>query len=330
MKLRIAIAVVGLGAVARAAVPLPEGLEVKPRKQEGPAAILLTTQKITAKPGDRLEKLLTEHGVYADGEALGLVYTLNPDVKSQKLAAHQKLILPVAQQGGESCAPACLVAVTRDRDRKKSLHETSDALAELQAKLGSQESHSDPVKAPPGLGKSAASISSSVRAIDLAVRERARPLDPELVRQTSDDAALVRGWLDKVARGEVKPSAAQVSSLDAYAVELAARAAQLDEKMSVDASDRWADVELTVRLLGAQSSALRIYYATEIQFFFKDEARYSAFSQLTAPFVRTLPEGNYRVWAGDPDQPSADRARTDVLKVQLSRRTPPLVELRVK
>jgi hypothetical protein len=308
-------------------------VDVRDRGAGAGGRVELGTARVKVRAGDQLEKLLADRGVYADGEAFGLVFSLNPGVSGRKLTPGAELVLPVAQQHSGKACHDCSVLVTRDRDRKDALHAHAEALSGLAPKvaaLAPARFADEAVRKR--VSESVASIARSVRTIDNAARERALALDPEMIRQTAADAALTRRWLERVMSDNTRVTAAAAAPLTSFAGDLTVRTGSLDEKMGREAPERWPEIEVTVRIRGgAHEPPLRVFYATELQYFIGDETIFSQFDDLTSP-RRALPEGNYRLWAGPPGHPRTSEALTDVVRLELMQRhgNPRTIELQAK
>ena len=58
--------------------------------------IQIIAKKITLRDDDNLQKILENNGIYPDGESIGVVYYLNPDIDVELMKAGNVIAVPSA------------------------------------------------------------------------------------------------------------------------------------------------------------------------------------------------------------------------------------------
>ena len=271
--------------------------------------VTLTLHDTIVEPGDRIENLLTQRGIYADAEGFGAVYQLNPDVYPELLETGTELTLPVVQ-GGESLQSAFdegyLVALTlhvglkqRILDQVEQLSSQAPDLLGLDAQRFEEETERSTM------------LSAADRSIDLLkaigtiIKERSRPLDPDMLAQISSEAEVLHSMLSELLSDD-----RMVTPADGAIVEAISKNMEVRSRHFVGARGpggppaRYPRGTVTVKALSdsVEVHQLRVYYVPLALLGMSNYVM--AFPTLTSPTQHTLPEADYYFWLGRPGDPT--------------------------
>jgi hypothetical protein len=302
-----------------------------PLEKEG---LELTTQIVVVKPNDRLENLLRTNGIYADAEAFGAVYALNPSLDPTALHPGLELFLPYVRGEKhlqEALNDRYLVALTLDVGLKRRLLAQAEDLRGLADDFAALEPHRFRHR------DVHAELLMVVRrsldfmgALSIIIRERSRPFSSEMLWQTSSEAQLLASILsDILTTGRV------VTRHDEETIGLIAENMQLRStnlkgiRGPGEPPQRFPQVSVSVKTLKTQDRGevhgLRVYYAPRA--LYGRDGSQQPFLTVSSPTTKWLPIANYRLWVGKPGDP---KPLSEVLDIEV--RKPPkgdsmLVEL---
>ncbi len=268
-------------------------------------ALRLGTERARLTEEDDLAAVLSAHGIAPDGEALGLVYELNPGLGAEDLVPGARLRVPVVE--GPSAVVAAvkggaLVRVTRDAEVK---HGFLEAVEEFHLAL-------DPRLSGPAPDPELARVASTVDLVAGMVTERSRPLDPEMLAQMRDEVRL----LARLA-GPLPASGGDEELRSAEAAVLAAmelRRAALDETRGrlPGPPETWTLRVHTVEASLEDVDGFRIWYTPPALYPYRDSFRPGSINSLVSPAEVSLPVADYVVWATRPQPDAPELGRADV------------------
>jgi hypothetical protein len=283
----------------------------------------LMTRKVTVDENENIQQMLTSNGILADGESIGILYLLNPGIDPRSITHGTEIILPVIKlKNKEASGPRdnCLVALTLDRKAKQDLLNTIKRLDVAAAGITglSSKSFSSP-EAKDTFAVLTKSISENLGTFKILLRERTRPLCLETIQQMNDEAEQMISILDKIAHEtEYKVAANEIRSVGLIAKNMSVRMKSLDEsKGSGGIPSRWPEVRVSIRVVntvdGNEVKNLRVYYVA--QGLWNNRNKYErSFDKLSSPSERDLPEADYFIWAGKPQDsaPLSDRKSVEI------------------
>ena len=256
--------------------------------------------------GERIEALLRANGIFPDTDAYGLVYDLNPGVTSfDQVAAGTSLSLPkvVATNGGALPAGS-LFSLAVEASLKREL--AAKITAANQAAAAAPAASADRFKSAADRTETLAlinSIKTSLGVIHNVIRGKVRPLSGELLSQVSEEAEIFRVALANLTQPGLELTACDRENLTLIDKDLLVKRRTLtDVRDPAGAPARWLEARVVVRTLrsgdGAAVPNLRIYYVAEA--LYGKRGLEKSFDQVSSPSERTIPEANYRIWAGRP------------------------------
>ncbi|MEA3211256.1 MAG: hypothetical protein QOE70_4313 [Chthoniobacter sp.] len=285
--LLLALLVISRAVAASAASPLA-GRENDLRWAQPPRAIAagvrLETAGIEASAGATIEELLKANGIQPGNDAFALVYELNPDLETLRpLPRNVRLVLPRVEGGTRES----LVTIALDRRLKAELEREIAALPDLKSINGPADAD-------------LREIYDFLKYLRTIVANGILPVSRETLEQIKAEAALLRRILEKPA-----DLANEQAKITAIRNDFEVRRSAFAESRGPEPPTRWLDARVVVRTLrdGKELPNLQIYYVPEALFGQK-EAVVGQFRQLSSPAQEFLPEANYRLWAGQPDNPA--------------------------
>ena len=300
--------------------PLPADLGLDPVLiSEGyVAAPLLVAVAVTAG-GEPIEELLREQHIQPDGDALAVVYRLNPDLASlDKLPPGRTLTLPAMEGGADGMAPGAFVRVRLAPVVKRELLAIDSSLGPIVervnllpvARFEGADEKEDVVG---GLDE----IRGFLALLNTGITGGKLPLPPEVLHQTLAETRLVKAVLEAFVKSGKPLPAADRERIVQISEEMNLRAGSFDEmRRGGDRPPRWRDARVVVRLKGKEDGApvsgLRVYYVPRVLSDRPEEVR--RFDGLGPEVAARLPEASYLVWAGVEGNPKplSPQARVDV------------------
>ncbi|HEX7183712.1 MAG TPA: hypothetical protein VF756_17905 [Thermoanaerobaculia bacterium] len=263
----------------------------------------LETVTVTVRTGERIDKLLRQMGIHPDGEALSVVYSLNPDLESlSPLAAGSRIVLPAAKERGVSEGAASEgLRLSVAAQTKKALLTASQTLGPVVEKVSflpaarftGPENKEEVVGA---LDEVRGYLDELNRRLD----EGSRPFSPEMLRQSLAEARLVQSLLEGFVKSGKALADADRETVIAVSEDMNLKARNFDAaRPQGEPHRRWRDARVVVRL---QGEGLRVYYVPRLLARSKDAVRQLPVSGSEAG--GRLPEGDYLVWAGREGNPA--------------------------
>jgi len=213
----------------------------------------LTSQKIIFKESDSIEKLLTANGISADGESIGILYRLNPDLDFKSIKAGSEIILPIIkdrQKLTNEFSGGYLVALRLDKELKQDFLR---ALSELKTSAGETSGLKlQQFESPEAKDKFVGTTKSIVKKIEAfkwAVIYRTRPLSSAMLQQMLYEAEQVQLVLIKIIKDNQEVSKADFETLDLVEKNMNIRMKALVEEKGEGAGGLPAVVETIERVL---------------------------------------------------------------------------------
>jgi hypothetical protein len=284
----------------------------------------LTTKKIIMKENDNIQKLLTGNGIYADGESIGILYHLNPGMDPKSIKAGAEILFPVIKmkkQLASSSKEDCLVALTLDKKIKQDFINTIKQFDIVAAGISSLSFNSSiPPEVKDKFIALTKPIMENMETFKVLIRERTRPLSSEMILQMNDEGDQMISIIEKITHKNYILTNNDIESIELIAKNMTIRMKTLDEaKGAGGISSNWPEVSVFVRAIdvshGKEINNLRVYYVG--QGLWNDRIKYEkSFDKLTSPSERILPEADYYIWVGKPQDstPLSDRKSLEVRK----------------
>lgn len=301
--------------------PLPAGLDIEfalPTSEAGkvPAPrLVIDTVKVEGEP---VEELLRARRVQPGGDALALIYLLNPGLTQvDPLPRGTTLVLPLVS-AKETLPPGALVRASVVPAIKRELLASDLALGPIVEKVnllpavrfeGADEKE-DVIGALD-------EIRGFLELLNLGITEGKLPLHPEVLRQSLAEARLVKSTLEVFVKSGKPLAAADRETIVQISEDMNLKARSFDEmRRGGDRPRRWRDARVVVRLKGdkdgAPVSGLRIHYVPRALAGQAKEVR--QLSGLGSEVSERLPEASYLVWAAveGKSTPLSPKVRVDV------------------
>jgi hypothetical protein len=278
----------------------------------------LKVATITVKSGDSVNQLLVANSIYPDTEAFGFVYDLNPSLAGAgMIKPGQELTLPkVEKRDTQPVLPAGqLVALTMDAGLKTQLVAKFEALDSMIATINrfGVERFADANERVSVL-RSLKNINESFAVIVSVTKGKILPVNKELLNQVNSEAELMLDTLEELDRSQRKPSAEDLDLIKIVDDDLTLKTRNLnDVRGPNEPPARPSGVQVVVKTLaqdGRQVPNLRIYY---VPLALRNNVQsIVSFDTLSSPTQKSMPEGNYLIWAGKPGQETKEAAVSDV------------------
>ena len=303
--------------------PVPAGLDletslVPPSGEVAPAPPLVTTT--VQAEGEPIEELLRSQRIRPGGDALALVYLLNPGLASvDPLPAGTSLVLPAVPAAEAARMPAgALVGVSLAPKIKREILRNDFSLGPIveRVNLLPAARFAGPDAKEEVIG-ALDEIRGFLDLLNIGITGGRLPLHPEVLRQSWAEAKLVKSILEAFVKSGKPLGATDRETIVRISEDMNLKAASFDEmRRGGDRPRRWRDARVVVRVMGKEDGApvsgLRVYYVPRAL-----EGRREEIQQVPgtdATVALQLPEASYLIWAGkvgDP-KPLSPQARVDV------------------
>ena len=303
--------------------PLPASLDfetvlVTPAGEQAavPAMVLETVRT----EGEPIEELLRVRRIQPGGDALALIYFLNPGLAQvDPLPSGTTLFLPGLPAADASrMAPGALVRVSVVPTIKRELLASDLALGPIVEKVNLLPAarFEGPDEKEEVVG-ALDEIRGFLELLNLGITDGKLPLHPEVLRQSLAEARLVKSTLEAFVKSGKPLSATGRETIVQISEDMNLKARSFDEmRRGGDRPRRWRDARVVVRVKGgkdgAPMSGLRIHYVPRALAGQAKEVR--QLSGLGSEVSARLPEASYLVWAAAEGKstPLSPKVRVDV------------------
>jgi hypothetical protein len=304
--------------------PLPAGLDLEtslvpssgPPSDRTPVPPLVTT--VVKVEGEPIEELLRDQRIRPGGDALALVYLLNPGLASvDPLPSGASLVLPaVLAAEAARMPPGALVDLSLAPKIKREILASDFSLGPIveRVNLLPAARFAGPDEKEEVIG-ALDEIRGFLDLLNIGITGGKLPLHPEALRQSLVEARLVKTILEAFVKSGKPLSSTDRETIVQISEDMNLKAASFDEmRRGGDRPRRWRDARVVVRVKGKEDGApvsgLRIYWVPRALAGRPEEIR-----QAPAPdAILNLPEASYLVWAGTvrDAKPLSPQARIDV------------------
>ena len=287
--------------------------------------IELGGQKVTLKDGDSLEKILMSNGIFADGESIGIVYQLNPDLDAKAIKDGAEIIVPFVKGNKKwkmGLDKGGALALTLDYEKKqefikvfKEFESSTTSLTKLQLTKFSSTTEKDVFI------KTTKSIFDKMESFNVVIEKRTQPLSSEMLQQMTSEAGHLNVLLNDIIKldRKVGENDIEMVMLISKDMDIKTRSLVKRNKGLEPFPSRWPEVLVTVKTIDIKTiqavNNLRVYYVPQALWNYRSSDTKS-FDRLTSPADKVLPEADYYVWAGNPDNiaPLTERKTLEVRK----------------
>jgi len=294
--------------------PLPADLDL----EVSPAAALVATT-VTAG-GEPIEELLRDQRIRPGGDALALVYLLNPGLASvDRLPPGTSMVLPAVPAAEMArLPPGTLVTVRLASKTKRDLLAIDFSLGPIvervnllpPARFEGADAKEDVVG---GLDE----IRGFLALLNTGATSGKLPLPPEVLHQSLAEVQLVKAILEAFVKAGKPLGAADRETIVQISEDMNLKGASFDEmRRGGEHPRRWRDARVVIHVKGKEDGApvsgLRVYYVPRALAGRREEVREVPSAEATQALQ--LPEASYLLWvgkAGDP-KPLSPQARVDV------------------
>jgi phage tail protein X len=303
--------------------PLPAGLDlevsmVASSGEAAPAPPLVTVT--VAAEGEPIEELLRSQRIRPNGDALAVVYLLNPGLASvDPLPSGATLTLPsVPAAEAARLPPGSLVALSLAPKIKREILASDFSLGPIveRVNLLPAARFAGPDEKEEVVG-ALDEIRGFLDLLNTGITGGKLPLPPEVLRQSLVEARLVKAILEAFVKSGKPLGDADRETIVQISEDMNLKAASFDEmRRGGDRPRRWRDARVVIRVKGKEDGApvsgLRVYYVPRALAGRREEVR-----EVPAPdstVALQLPEASYLVWAGTAAdrKPLSPQARVDV------------------
>jgi hypothetical protein len=303
--------------------PLPASLDfetvlVTPSGEQSavPAMVLETVRT----EGEPIEELLRVRRIQPAGDALALIYFLNPGLTQvDPLPSGTTVVLPgLPAVEAPRMAPGALVRVSVVPAVKRELLASDLALGPIVEKVNLLPAprFEGPDEKEEVIG-ALDEIRGFLELLNLGITDGKLPLHPEVLRQSLAEARLVKSTLEAFVKSGKPLSATDRETIVQISEDMNLKARSFDEmRRGGDRPRRWRDARVVVRVKGdkdgAPVSGLRIHYVPRALAGQAKEVRQLA--GLGSEVSARLPEASYLVWvtAEGKSTPLSPKVRVDV------------------
>lgn len=302
---------------------MPAGIDleaslVAPSGETTPVPPLVTTT-ITAE-GEPIEELLRDRRIRPGGDALTLVYLLNPGLRSvDPLPAGATLVLPAVPAAEAARMPlGALVRLSVAPKIRRELLASDSSLGPIveRVNLLPPARFEGPDEKEEVVG-ALDEIRGFLELLNLGITDGKLPLHPEVLRQSLAEARLVKTVLEDFVKAGKPLATADRETIVQISDDMNLKARSFDEmRRGGDRPRRWRDARVVVRVKGkedgAPMSGLRVYYVPHALAGRREEVR--QLGGTASEVAAWLPEADYLVWAAveGRSKPLSPRIRVDV------------------
>ena len=281
---------------------------------------VLTTTRIIVGANDTIADLLRRNGIFPNSDAMGIVYSLNPDLTQlSPLPEKVSIVLPNLKQTEEvnkALKEGFLASLTMDQKLKDDLTATWKSLQPLVMQVSAlgAERFSQPEDSAKVVS-ALENTTESLHDMTIVLRENNRPLSHEILSQTYNDAKVLLAIAQQLAQPNQKLSREDQERILLIASDMDLKVRNLNEARGPnDSPPRWRDIRVIVDVFQDQKPvpSLRVYYVPEALAGISDFIQ--QFSTLTSPAEQVLPEADYLIWATKENDTTT---KTSQLKVQV-------------
>lgn len=271
----------------------------------------LTSVKVKIKEKENVEKLLESNGIYVDGESIGYLYKLNPNIDEKTIHNRRELILPKVV-GGKSLTNAIkegyLVQLTFDVELKQQFKGILKELEKIHKEIQSLNLNSMVKPAgEEGISSAVKYIINQLNNFNEVIEVRKQIIDTETLRYIIGEAQLLKNILSESINKNYKLSDKNISTIQLIEEDIKAKSIILYEAMgSGEIPPKPKRVLLIVKTLkkGIEIHNLRVYYAAKALALLerKDYYKVCYFSldKNSSPAKGEIPrEGNHSIWVVD-------------------------------
>lgn len=272
--------------------------------------IELEVKSIIFEENNTLDNILISNGIIPDGESLGILYLINPKININSIKANTSLKVPVIK--AKKKAPtiskeAYLVTLTLDKEIKRDLISESVSLRNNIEQINSIQvdqfrSSIDKEK----FIQNVSFIAEKIDAFRVAIKERTRPLSSEMIKQIYNEVKQINIIFNRLVNDKKKLEDAEFETIELINENMEIRMQFLYEKKGPSGLPlRCPEVSVVVKTINLKKGNkeiynLRIYYVSRALWENRKDFEES-FDKLSSPTNRSLPEANYYIWAGKPD-----------------------------
>lgn len=292
--------------------PLPTGLDLE-------ASLPLVTATVTAE-GEPIEELLRNQRIRPGGDALALVYLLNPGLASvDPLPSGTALVLPaVPVAEAARMPPGSLVGLSLAPKIKREILASDFSLGPIveRVNLLPAARFAGPDEKEETIG-ALDEIRGFLDLLNTGITGGKLPLPPEVLRQSLAEARLVKSILEAFVKSGKPLGANERETIVQISEDMNLKAASFDEmRRGGDRPRRWRDARVVVRMKGKEDGApvsgLRVYWVPRALAGRREEVREVPAPDSTVALY--LPEASYLVWAGTraDAKPLSPQVRVDV------------------
>lgn len=270
--------------------------------------------------GEPIEELLRARRIQPGGDALALVYILNPGLTQiDPLPSGAALLLPGAPAAEMvRIPPGAMIRVSVAPAIKRELLASDLALGPVveRVNLLPAARFEGPDEKEEVIG-ALDEIRGFLELLNLGITDGKLPLHPEVLQQSLAEARLVKSTLEAFVKSGKPLAATDRETIVQISEDMNLKARSFDEmRRGGDRPRRWRDARVVVRLKGekdgAPVSGLRIHYVPRALAGQSKEVRQLA--GLGPETFARLPEASYLVWAvaEGKSTPLSPKVRVDV------------------
>jgi hypothetical protein len=257
--------------------------------------------------GISIEKALEGNGIWMNGDAMTVIYELNPTLSELPAGTlTMSIVLPSVANDPlvkSDLKNNFLVMISVDEDAKGNFRKAVKGVQDKVGTLDQATTQLGPTDRRAQMLESANSIARVLAVVKDSLAEDTQPLSRDLILQMAADTQLANQSLASIVSSKNVISEADVSTLLAVQEDLRVKSKNFNESRGPDTlSKRWREVNVHVRVLSLKSQPetrnLEVYYVPKV---FEEKAEFAKrFEQLTPNAKRPIPEGNYMFWASSP------------------------------
>jgi hypothetical protein len=303
--------------------PLPAGIDLETSlvvsSGETPPSPALVTTAVDPQ-GEPIEELLRDRRIQPGGDALALVYLLNPGLDSvDPLPAGRPLVLPAMPAAGAArMPPGALVRVSVAPKIKRELLASDSSLGPIveRVNLLPAARFEGPDEKEEVVG-ALDEIRGFLELLNLGITDGKLPLHPEVLQQSLAEARLVKKVLEAFVKSGKPLGSAERETIVQISEDMNLKARSFDEmRRGGGRPRRWRDARVVVRVKGKEDGApvsgLRVYYVPRALAGRREEVRQLAGNG--SEVAARLPEASYLVWAAAEGsaKPLSPQVRVDV------------------
>jgi hypothetical protein len=261
--------------------------------------------KIDVNAGADFRSILRKNRIVPNGDALGLIYDLNPSIYDLSSVQPGKIPVPAIVGADTLTANASkfLFEIRTDAALKDELLASIELIQSLTKKLQDvNDSYFGTPQTTASIKEETRTLSDSLDDIASAISEKFIPFPHEVVMQLHFEVQVLQDILKSMLAGPMSVDSLIQTRLSALSDDFDIKKRAFGETRGDSIPARWPSVSVVVKTAKKGHVEVQDYRIHYVPPALKDVPESEKkFGQLSSPTKAVLPEANYIIWATSPE-----------------------------